>query len=329
MAAADQQRARITPLGLFADIRGSAGAPPLLFLHGGPGQGCYDFMALQGERLAATARVIGLDQRGVDRSVPLPECAALAIADLVADCERAREALGIERWAVLGQSFGGMLALRYAAAHPAAVAALILENPVLDVALASRASLPRAAALLAGLGRDADAGAARAALDGGPSARALYAAHRAAMTALGGQREAFQLPSPGGRERLRRIHASRDRAAELRDAGDGGPGAEDAHERSTARHHLAITADDAFYESVLPLLPRLGMPALLITGRRDPVGSEDVRAAFAAASPANRRAEFGEAGHFVHADEPGAYAAEVTGFLSGHRVPGRARSSGW
>ena len=64
--------ARLTRHGLYADIRGDAGAPPLLFLHGGPGQGCHDFMALQGDLLAASVRLIGLDQRGVDRSAPLP-----------------------------------------------------------------------------------------------------------------------------------------------------------------------------------------------------------------------------------------------------------------
>ena len=45
---------RITEHGHFADVRGDPGAPALLFLHGGPGQGCYDFMALQGDLLAAS-----------------------------------------------------------------------------------------------------------------------------------------------------------------------------------------------------------------------------------------------------------------------------------
>ena len=100
--------ARLTTHGLYADIRGDAAAPALLFLHGGPGQGCHDFMALQGDLLRRSLRLIGIDQRGVDRSAPMPEDArSLSMADLVEDCEAVRQALAIERWAVAGQSFGG------------------------------------------------------------------------------------------------------------------------------------------------------------------------------------------------------------------------------
>src|SRR5258706_14347448 len=59
---------RVTRHGLFVDVRGQASRPALLFLHGGPGQGAYDFMAMQGDRLGNALRVVRLDQRGVDRS---------------------------------------------------------------------------------------------------------------------------------------------------------------------------------------------------------------------------------------------------------------------
>jgi pimeloyl-ACP methyl ester carboxylesterase len=90
----------------------------LLFVHGGPGQGAYPFMALQGDLLSDGLRVIGLDQRGVDRSAPLPAGAGLTIAELVEDCEAVRHELGVDRGVVLGQSFGGILALRYAVTYP-------------------------------------------------------------------------------------------------------------------------------------------------------------------------------------------------------------------
>ena len=295
--------ARLTRHGLYADIRGDAASPPLLFLHGGPGQGCHDFMVLQGDLLAASVRLIGIDQRGVDRSAPLPENAPLAIADLVEDCEAVRKELGIERWAVLGQSFGGSLALRYAAAHPAAVAAVAFENPVWDLAASARAALPRVALMLTERGRQDAALTALPTAVGEDSARPLRAAYVAALDALGADREVFFVPSPATRARLAEIRAAHQRP-------DGAAG-----EEGSMRHHLAITADDGAYESLLGLLARLAAPALLITGGYDPLTSPAQRDAFRRASPGHRLLEVAGAGHFVHADEPLQYASAVSDFV--------------
>jgi proline iminopeptidase len=301
---------RLTRYGLYADVRGDAGAPPLLFLHGGPGQGCHDFMAMQGDLLAASVRLIGLDQRGVDRSAPLPvprEAAAgggrLTIADLVSDCEAVREELGIERWAVLGHSFGGSLALRYAAAHPAAVAAVAFENPVWDLAASARAALPRVALMLTERGRQDAALAALATAGREGPARLLRAAYVTALDALGADREVFFVPSPATRARL----------AEIRGAREWPGGA--AGEQGSERHHLEITADGAACEPLLGLLPRLPAPALLITGGYDPLTSPGQRDAFRRAAPGHRLLEVAGAGHFVHADEPVQYAGAVSEFV--------------
>lgn len=294
---------RLTSHGLYTDIRGDAAAPALLFLHGGPGQGCHDFMVLQGDLLAASVRLIGLDQRGVDRSVPLPGDAPLAIADLVEDCEAVRKELGIERWAVLGQSFGGSLALRYAAAHPAAVSAVAFENPVWDLAATARAALPRVALMLTERGRQDAALTALTAADRETSARALRSAYVAALEALAEDREVFFVPNPATRARLAEIRAAHERP-------DGAAGDE-----GSMRHHLAITADDGAYEPLLGLLPRLAAPALLITGGYDPLTSPGQRDAFRRASTDHRLLEVAGAGHFVHADEPLQYASAVSEFV--------------
>jgi pimeloyl-ACP methyl ester carboxylesterase len=67
--------------------------------------------------------------------------------------------------------------------------------------------------------------------------------------------------------------------------------------QSTRRHYMAIMNDAAVYESLLPLLPGLGMPALLITGGQDPTTSPEQRDAFRTASPRHATAEFEQAGH--------------------------------
>ncbi len=303
-------RGRITGHGLFADIRGGTSALPLLFLHGGPGQGAYEFMAMQGERLGRQVRLIGLDQRGVGRSAPLPPGVPLTLADLVDDCEEVRLALGIKTWAVLGQSFGGGLALRYATSYPSAVAAVVFENPVWDPGLSSRAALPYVAAMLAERGQQEAAATALAAMEGERSARQLLAAYRGALDRLGGDRETFFVPSGETRARLHDARIARQREGSDSDKPD---------DDSSERHHQAITADPATYDGLLPLLARLTAPACLITGGLDPLTSVEQRHAFQRSSRNNQMHEFQQAGHFVHADEPDAYANAVAEFIRAHR----------
>jgi proline iminopeptidase len=306
---------RITEHALFADIRGGAGAPVLLFLHGGPGQGCHDFMAIQGDLLGRSVRLIGIDQRGVDRSAPLPVPAdsaegtgrragdaALTVADLVEDCEAVRQALGIDRWAVAGQSFGGRLALRYAAAHPGHTSAVIFENPVWDLAASARAALLPIAAMLAERGNTAAAQAALAAAAGDRAAGPLRDAYLAALAGLGDDRESFFVPSPDTRARLAEVRRTHERP-------DGSAGDE-----GSMRHHVAIVADPAAAEPVQHLLAGVQVPMLLIVGGHDPLTSPEQRAAFRSA-PRGRVLEVPAAGHFVHADDPLHYASAVADFV--------------
>jgi proline iminopeptidase len=291
---------RLTSHGLYTDIRGDAAAPALLFLHGGPGQGCHDFMAIQGGLLGRSLRLIGIDQRGVDRSAPMPAGARLTVADLIEDCEAVRQALGIERWAVAGQSFGGRLALRYAAAHPGHTSAVIFENPVWDMA-ASAALLP-IAAMLAERGDTEAAQAALAAAGGDRAAGPLREAYLAALRALGNDRESFFVPSPDTLARLAEVRQAHERP-------DGSAGDE-----GSKRHHLAIVADPASEEPVQRLLAGLQVPLLLIVGGHDPLTSPEQREAFRSA-PHSRVLEVPAAGHFVHADDPLQYASAVSDFV--------------
>lgn len=99
---------------------------PAVFLHGGPGAGCES--AHRGFFDPAVYRIVLFDQRGCGRSRPHAALESNTTWDLVADIERIRELLGIERWLVFGGSWGSTLGLLYAQTHPKRVTALIVRG---------------------------------------------------------------------------------------------------------------------------------------------------------------------------------------------------------
>ena len=114
---------------LYWEACGNSRGKPALVLHGGPGSGCTPWH----RRLfnSSTYRVVLLDQRNCGRSHPhasKPETdlARNQTANLIADIERLRERLNIERWLVMGGSWGSTLALVYAETYPQRIAELIL-----------------------------------------------------------------------------------------------------------------------------------------------------------------------------------------------------------
>lgn len=115
--------------GLLAYQRFGAGAPHLVFLMGGPGIDPAVAAPLVAD-LAAQTEVVVFHQRGTGASYDAPASAAdLTIAGAVADLEALRVALDRPSFDLVGQSWGSMLAMAYAAAHPERVASLALLNP--------------------------------------------------------------------------------------------------------------------------------------------------------------------------------------------------------
>ncbi|MGF1610477.1 MAG: prolyl aminopeptidase [Kiloniellales bacterium] len=110
---------------LYIEQSGDPGGVPAVFLHGGPGSGCQagQRRLFDGKRF----RVILFDQRGAGRSTPKRSLEHNTTQHLVADLEQLREALGIERWMLVGGSWGALLAIAYAEAHPERVSAIALR----------------------------------------------------------------------------------------------------------------------------------------------------------------------------------------------------------
>jgi proline iminopeptidase len=114
---------------LHYEVRGAPDGVPAVVLHGGPGSGCSPWWAgfFHPERY----RVVLLDQRGAGRSTPSTQDPATDLsvnttAHLVGDLERLREHLGVDRWVLLGGSWGSTLGLTYAVTHPERVRAVVL-----------------------------------------------------------------------------------------------------------------------------------------------------------------------------------------------------------
>ncbi|MBL8260418.1 MAG: alpha/beta fold hydrolase, partial [Candidatus Competibacteraceae bacterium] len=105
---------------------GSPDGLPALFLHGGPGAGCEPMHRrfFDPERY----RIVLFDQRGAGQSTPHAELRDNTLWHLIADIEKLREHLGIDRWVVFGGSWGSTLALAYAETHPERVLGLILRG---------------------------------------------------------------------------------------------------------------------------------------------------------------------------------------------------------
>ncbi len=111
---------------IHVEQAGNPAGKPVIFFHGGPGAGISPLHRRFFDPKAW--RIVLFDQRGSGRSTPLGELRENTTWDLVADAERIRERLGIDRWLVFGGSWGSTLGLAYAQAHPERCTGLILRG---------------------------------------------------------------------------------------------------------------------------------------------------------------------------------------------------------
>jgi proline iminopeptidase len=116
---------------VYWEACGNADGTPALVVHGGPGSGCGpgNRRSFDPERY----RVALFDQRGCGRSVPhasdpMTDMSVNTTEHLLADMERLREHLGIERWLLRAWSWGSTLALAYAERHPERVSGLVISG---------------------------------------------------------------------------------------------------------------------------------------------------------------------------------------------------------
>src|SRR6266849_371907 len=111
---------------IYFEESGKPSGKPVVFLHGGPGGGSDPKQRrfFHPEKY----RIVNFDHRGGGKSTPYASLEANTTWDLVADIEKIREHLGIERWQVFGGSWGSTLALAYSQTHPDRVTEIVLRG---------------------------------------------------------------------------------------------------------------------------------------------------------------------------------------------------------
>lgn len=112
----------------FGDIKHRA----VIFLHGGPGYNAASFEVLAADALASAGfYVVSYDRRGEGRSVD--ENAAFTFVESFADLLWICDSLKLEKPALIGHSFGGVLATKFAQVHPEKVSALVLVSAPINI----------------------------------------------------------------------------------------------------------------------------------------------------------------------------------------------------
>jgi proline iminopeptidase len=120
-------RLRVDPVHeLYWEECGTPHGLPIVFLHGGPGAGASPTHRRFFD--PARYRIVIFDQRGAGRSTPLGETCDNDTRHLIADMEKLRIHLAVDRWFVFGGSWGSTLALAYAKTHPERVRGLVLRG---------------------------------------------------------------------------------------------------------------------------------------------------------------------------------------------------------
>jgi len=286
---------RISAGGASLYVRTIGRGPDVIVLHGGPDFD-HRYLLPDLDRLADRYRLIYYDQRGRGQSAENVNAADVSIASEVEDLDKVRQHFGRDSIALLGHSWGTVLALEYALRHPQRVSQLVLMNP----APASAADLAIfRKAYVAQLGADMDRQRELA------SSAAYQAADPAAVTARYRVHFEHALARPSDYERL--IAAMNAAFVQQGSAGI-------LKARAVEDHLMAETWQIESYD-LLPKLKALSIPTLVITGDREFIPVE-IAEHVAAAIPGARLVTLENCGHFSYMECPDDVRRALTAFTA-------------
>ncbi len=283
---------------LYVETHGNPKNKPVLYLHGGPGESCYDFSFHQAERLKNSLYVIMIDQRGVCRSEEITEDEAFGLNDLIEDCEELRKSLQIEKWSIIGHSFGGYVALLYASIYPSSIEKIIFEGPTFDFALTSKALLQKTADLLKKYGKEEVAKACLVYLSSNASSEELLDAY----IRLSDELEENRMEIYNYKEDVTDESLYSDEEWEV-------------FSNRSKIHFDRLKLEGAFHTSLLRKIKDVQNPMLLIVGKHDVVTCEKQIEIFNKDARNGKYIVFEESGHSPHYEEADRFAETVMHFL--------------
>lgn len=283
---------------LYVETYGNLKNKPVLYLHGGPGESCYDFSFHQAERLKDSLYVIMIDQRGVCRSEEITEDEAFGLNDWIEDCEELKKVLQIEKWSVIGHSFGGYVALLYASIYPSSIEKIIFEAPTFDFALTSRALLQKTGHLLKKYGKEEVAEESIAYSSSNATSEELLEAY----IRLSNELEENRMEIYNYKEDMTDESLYSDEEWEV------------CSNRSKI-HFDRLKVEGAVHTSLLQKIKDIQNPMLLIVGKHDVVTCEKQIEIFNKDAQNGDYIVFEESGHTPHYEEADRFAEIVIQFL--------------
>lgn len=281
---------------IYAQIYDKGHKGFLLMLHGGPGQGCYDFQ-YQAAKLSESINVIIFDQRGVLRSDKLEDNEPFGLDHIIDDCENIKSILGINSWSILGHSFGGMLALLYAAKYPKSVDKVIFESPSFNLPMSINSLYLRTIEIAEAQGKLDYANELKEFINNNSGLKSLTD-------------NVGQIPDEI-RDEVYYDCEPLEEVSEINDLTD----ITEQHWENGKIHFDRLLSEGKINDNFIPLLSNLQCPSILILGQYDPICCKEQQEYYIKNSMNSKIIMFDKSGHTPHNDEPYKFTDIVTDFL--------------
>ena len=287
---------------IYIEEYGKNNKKKLLYLHGGPGASCLDFQH-QAEAFGKTFHIITIDQYGVLRSEAMSPDEKYGMKKQIEMLEQMRIQLNIDKWSLLGHSYGGTLACLYANLFPNSICSVIYECPSFNLGLSAKSVAEYLLTYFVGVDDT----------EGCTLCKEMQNKTYQENDSVAIQDMINVLALVADQKTRNYLHSISMNEYIASYSTDGI--SNDMWARSNM-HLDKLIEDKLLFSNFLPLLEQNEQPALLITGKYDPVCREDQINYFNTHAPRGRTKEFKNSGHFPRIEEKDEYTKCIYEFLN-------------